>query len=237
MILRSATVALACALAGVPAAFAGTWPDVQEPPRAKVEWVSKDVRVNGLPSRIQHFESELSVDEVLGFYRTRWSKPPAPQPRELSAGGWQTIATLQERYQLVVQVRQRSPQGSEGMLSVADLSDMKTDYLPKDWPTWSNTRVLQVTESVDGPKRSHVISMVSDDSFEVNVRRVRDEWLRRGYVLNQELNNPKNGQRSWIGLFDKTSQSVDVTVGYADADRRTYITTNYVTAATTGVNR
>ncbi|MEK8031087.1 hypothetical protein AACH06_09700 [Ideonella sp. DXS29W] len=239
MIPRSAIVAWACALAGVPAAFAGaTWPDPQDPPRSKVEWVSKDIRVNGLPTRIQHFESELSVDEVLGFYRKRWTKAGVPEPREVSAAGWQTIATLQDRYQLLVQVRGRSPQGSEGMLSVADLADMKSDYLPKEWPTWSNMRVLQVTESFDGPKRSHVISMVSDDGYDLNVRRVREEWLRRGYVLAHEQNNPaKAGQRGWVGIFDKASQSVDVTVTYSDDDRRTYITTNYVTATSTGVNR
>lgn len=235
---RSTMVALACALAGVPAAFAGTWPDLQEPPRAKAEWVSQDIRVNGMPSRIQHFQSELSVEEVLAFYRKRWTKPGVPEPREMSAAGWQTIAMLQDRYQLLTQVRARAPQGSEGILSVADLGDMKSDYLPRDWPTWNNMRVLQVTESVDGPKRSYVISMVSDDGFELNVRRVRDEWLRRGYILNHEQNNPaKTGQRGWIGIFDKANQSVDVTVAYADADRRTYITTNVVSATTTGANR
>ena len=200
--------------------------------------MSQDIRVNGLPTRIQHFESELSVEEILAFYRKRLTKPGAPEPREMSAAGWQTLSMLQDRYQLVVQVRGRASQGSEGMLSVADMGDMKVDYLPKDWPTFSNMRVLQVTESVDGPKRSHIISMVSEDGFELNVRRVRDEWLRRGFVLNHEQNNPaKSGQRGWIGIFDKPDQSVDVTVAYADADRRTYITTNLVSANTSGTNR
>ncbi|HSI48226.1 MAG TPA: hypothetical protein VLA61_08160 [Ideonella sp.] len=233
MSLKSVTTAASCALAGLSSAFAGGWPEMPDPPRAKVEWVSRDVRVNGLPSRIEHFESELSVDEVLAFYRTRWSRSGGPLPRELSAGGWQTIAALQDRYQLVVQARPRQPQGSEGMLSVADLSDMKTDFLPAGWPSWSSVRVLQVTESVDGPKRSHVISMVSDDSFDLNVKRMRDEWLRRGYVLNQQHTNPPaSGTRSWIGIFDRPDRTLDVTVAYVDAERRTYITANLVTSST-----
>ncbi|HJV70293.1 MAG TPA: hypothetical protein VJ693_14140 [Ideonella sp.] len=217
-------------LAGMACAAGSGWPELPDPPRSKVEWVGRDVRVNGLPSRIEHFESELSPDEVLDHYRSRWSRSAnSLVPRETSAAGWRSIAMLQDRYQMVVQVRSRSPQGSEGMLSVADFGDFKADYLPRNWPTWPNTRVTQVTESLDGPKHSWLVSMVSDDGFELNLRRFRDEWARRGFALTQEhASQPAPGVRAWVGVFDRADEAIDMTIAWRESDRRTFISANLV---------
>ena len=32
------------------------WPEIPAPPKAKVEWVSDDMRVNGIPMRVQRFD-------------------------------------------------------------------------------------------------------------------------------------------------------------------------------------
>jgi hypothetical protein len=224
-------VALACGWTGV--VLAGpAWPDIPEPPRAKVEIVARDIRVNGLLSRIDHFESELSVTEVLDFYRGRWSTAASKGTRETRSGDWRAVSTLHGAFQMVVQARPKSPHGSEGMLSVADFSQPQRDFIPAGWPRYDDMRITQVTESVDGPKRSQVVAMVSSAGFDVNLNRWRDEWRRRGFSLvHEQATPPKDGMRSWLGLYDKPPQALDITIVYRDADRRTYITANLVAPA------
>lgn len=225
----------ASALAGTLAMAASTghaaaaWPEMPDPPRSHVEWVAQDMKVDGLPARIEHFDSELTPDEVLGFYRARWLHNTVGEPKAVASGGWQGLSTLQGTFQLVVQVRAKKPQGSEGMLSVANFGDVRKDALPSGWPHWSDVRTTQVTESSDGPKRSVLVSMVSSEGFELNVRRWRDEWQRRGFGLLQEMPMPEQpGLRGWMASFDKAPQSADVVVAYKQNDRRTYISVNLV---------
>jgi hypothetical protein len=225
-LLSPVFVTLPLALAGA-AIGASAWPEVPDPPRAKVEWVARDVRVNGLPSQIERFESELSVDEVLEFYRARWSRSRIGSPQENKVGPWQSVSTLQGSYQLAVQVRPRTPQGSEGLISVANFGDMKRDFVPADWPRWRDLKVTQVTESVDGPRRSQMVAMVSDASFDMNQRRWREEWERRGFRLTHEQLAPGSaGTRSWLASFDRPPLSLDVTMAWRDSDRRTFISAN-----------
>ena len=204
-------------------------PSCPTPPRASVEWVARDARVNGLPSRIERFESELSAQEVLTFYRTRWAHARVGAPRETESGPWRALSTLQGGFQLVVQVRPRGGQGSEGMLSVMNFGDAKRDFLPRDWPRWRDAKVTQVTESLDGPKRSQLVAMVSTEGFDTNVRRWREEWRRRGFEMSHEMAPAAaDGARSWVGSFDRGPQSADVAVSYREADRRTFVTVNLI---------
>lgn len=205
------------------------WPELPDPPRSTVEWVARDLVVDGLPSRIEHFDSELSADEVLTYYRARWARSARGEARAVSAGGWRGLSTLDGRFQLVVQVRDKTPHGSEGMLSVANLSAFRKSPLPANWPRWSDVKTTQVTESSDGPKRSLLVAMVSTQGLDLNVRRWRDEWIRRGYGLAHEIApQGEAGVRSWVGSFDKSLQTVDVAVAYREKDRRTYISVNLI---------
>jgi len=227
---RSTFLGLAVApllTAGTAVAGTTNWPDVADPPRSKVEWVAREARVNGLPSQIERFESELSADEMIEFYRTRWSRSSLGAPRENKANGWHSLSTLHGSFQVAVQVRPRSPQGSEGLISIANFGDVKRDFIPSGWPRWHDLQVTQVTESVDGPMRSHMIAMVSSESFEMNKRRWRDEWRRRGFQLTHEQVTPgPSGARTWLASFDKPPQSLDVTMAWRASDRRTFISAN-----------
>ena len=117
-------VAATCIALLAPPAFA--WPTVDDPPRSTTEWIAPEIRVNGLPSRILSFESELTPQEILAFYRERWKHLTGGKgTRESTAGDWQVIAALQNTHQIVVQVRPRAPQGSDGVISMADFGAAK----------------------------------------------------------------------------------------------------------------
>jgi hypothetical protein len=220
-------VALAAAFLASAAAEGAPWPDMPAPPRAQIEWVAQDAVVDGLPSRIERFDSELSVAEVLDYYRTRWAKATVGEPRETTTGPWRALSTLQGGFQLVVQVKPRDKQGSTGLLSVMNFGEARSDFLPHNWPKWRDAKVTQVTTSRDGPKRGHLVSMVSTEGLDTNVRRWRQEWQRRGFDLTHEMKQaPAEGTSAWVGIFDRGPQSAEVAVSYREADRRTYVTVN-----------
>jgi hypothetical protein len=235
----TARVSLLLASSAAFAAPQAPWPEMPEPPRAKLEWVAQDVRVNGFPSQIMRFESELAPLEVAEFYRARWSHSAVGQAREVVQGPWKVISTLQGGFQLVVQIKPRQAaagggpaQGSEGLLSILNFADAQKKFLPSNWPSWGDMRVTQVTESVDGPRRSQMVAMTSAEGFDLNVRRWRDEWQRRGFALSHEQSSPASqGERSWLASFDQGQQSVDVVVAYRDAARKTFVSVNWLTPA------
>jgi hypothetical protein len=227
--MRAAAVTGAALMTSL-AVAAATWPEVPAPPRSQVvEWVARDAVVNGLPTRVERFETELTPGEVLSFYRQRWSGAAVGSPRETQAGDWRALSTLlPDGYQIAVQVKPRGPSGSEGLISVAAFREARRDPVPTALPRFADTRVAQVTESVDGPQRSHLVSMVSTEGFEVNLARWRGEWQRRGWQMAFEQQPPvgRDGVRTWLASFSKPPQSVDVALAWKPADRRSYITAN-----------
>jgi hypothetical protein len=223
-------VATSIAVLALPAI---AWPTVDDPPRSTTEWVAPEIRVNGLLARILRFESELTPQEILAFYRELWKHLTGGKgTRESTAGDWQVIAALQNNYQIVVQVRPRAPQGSDGLISMADFGAAKHDYIPAALPQFSDVSIVHVTDAVDGSKRSQVVTMVSDQSFDLNLRRWRDEWQRRGYALTSEKLAPASeATRGWIAAFDKHPHSIDMTIGRDDEHRVTHIVVNLISPA------
>jgi hypothetical protein len=225
--LHAAALMLACNAAW--AASRTPWPEVPDPPKSKVEWVARDSVINGLPSRIEQFDSELSVAEVLAYYRAIWAKSPSGPPREREVGPWRTMATLHGPFQIALQVQAKPGQGSVGTLSVANFGEANKDFIPQGWPRWPDARFLQVMESDDGPMHSQYVVVSSRESLDFNVRRARGEWQRRGFRLVRESKSDQPGQAAWVGSFDKEGQTVDVAIGRSEKTRTTTVTTNLLT--------
>ncbi len=229
-----AALCAASALAGG-GAPATPWPEVPDPPRSHSEWVARDARVNGLPMRISRFDSESSAEEVIAWYQAFWAKLPAGPPHRKRVGEWDTLSTLFGPFEIAVQVKSRSRQGSEGMVSVSNHGEIDRHWIPQDWPRWPGTDINEVTDSVDGRQRSQMVSMISRDGYELTVQRWRDEWARRGYTLvHQSSAVPGNGQRMWIAMFDKPPFQLDVTVTWVDRSQRSYIAANWLSPVTEG---
>lgn len=242
MIGASVRRSLAAVAAGLLAAApfcvrAGTlpvtpWPEVPDPPRSHAEWVASDARVNGMPMRIEHFDSEVSTEEVIAFYQASWSRFPAGPPHRKRVGEWDTLSTIFGPFEIVVQARSRNPQGSQGLVSISNRGEVNKHWKPRDWPTWPGTNLTEVTDTVDGARRSQMVAMVSRDDYDITVQRWLDEWKRRGYTLVHQISPPgANGSRTWVGMFDKTPYELDVTVTWSDREHKSYIAANWLTPA------
>ncbi len=202
------------------------WPEVPPPVKARVEWVAKDARINGLPSRIERFESTASVEEMLGHYRAFWARSPNGKPMENEAGGWRSISTRHGPFQIAVQVKPRDAGGSEGLVSVMNVLEAKADYVPRNLPKVSGSRVLQVTESVDGPIRSFLVTLTSTQGVELNAQLYRDELRSQGWKPLDQMNAPGiRGTPSHFSGFKRGEESLDMTIIETKA-RRSRITVN-----------
>lgn len=226
MPLKPRVLWLALLLAGPSQAV--EWPTVAPPPRAKLEWVARDAVINGLPTRVERFETELTPGEVLAHYRAQWARSAVGAPRETQSGTWRGLSTLSGGFQIAVQVRPRQPSGSEGLISTAHFRDMRREVLPAQLPSFADTRVTQVTESTDGPQRSQLVTLVSTQSFDLNVQRWRGEWTRRGYqvVFDQLTPAGRDGVRTWLASFSKPPQSVDMALAWQPREQRSFLTAN-----------
>ena len=204
-------LAMLAALRAGPAAAA--WPTLEEPPRARAEWVAQDSRINGVPTRILRFDSDLPVREVLAYYERQWAQGRG-SVRPVRLAGWEGVSTLQGQYHLTVQVKPGPAGSSQGLLSVVDMQDVKRDYVPAGWPRFADTRIVQVMESVDGPRRSQYVQQTARGAFSVHVDRWRREWLQRGLSLTRQSPPDQAGgqPRAWTGLFDREAESVEVSV-------------------------
>lgn len=202
------------------------WPDIAMPPRTATEWVAQDTVVNGLPARVERFESELTAAEVLQFYKQQWHGRLG-DARALSTPDWQVLSTLSGPFQLVLQVRPKRPAGSEGVISVANFKEFRPLQAPALLPRYGDTEVTQMTESSDGPRASQLVTLVSNAAFDVCVNRLREHWLRHGWGLAFERRGTaQQGGSSWVASFDKPPRSVDLVLTRDAASDKVYITAN-----------
>ena len=231
--LTAALLASALWLA-TPAAARTPWPEVPVPPKAQTEWVAEETVINGLPSRIESFDSQVSVAEMLAYYRAHWAHSREGAAREAQMGGWKTLTTLQGPFQIVLQVQAKPDpkRGSIGLLSVANFGEARKDFYPKNFPQWGDARTIQVMESVDGPRRSQYVVLSSREGVDFNVRRARDEWQRRGFELVRQTPMPTPDQATWMASFNRGNEQLDITVGRQAKARRATVTTHLTTPVT-----
>lgn len=231
-LLRSVATG-AAALTATPGHALSTvpWPDVPPPLKARVEWVARDARVNGLPTRIERFESTVSVEEMLAHYRAFWGNSPAGKPMERQGGGWRSISTRHGPFQIAVQVKSRDRSGSEGLISVVNFVEAKADFVPRNLPRVPDSKVVQVTESVDGPMRSFLVTLTSPQGADFNAQRYRDELESDGWALSEQMMVPgPRSTRSYFGSFRRNDESIEMTI--AETKRRSSrITVNLVRPA------
>ena len=224
-----------------PVAGAGPWVEVKLPPRTTAEWVSDDAVVNGLPSRIQQFTSELSVAEVLAFFERQWATSAAGAPRRFNTPGWSAVSTLAGGKQVAVQVRPiKGDAGSEGLISWGDLQHAQRPVAP-DWlPRQSDTRIAQSVLSTDGPVRSERLTLVSPAALEVVVQRWRSHWERQGWRRVFERDQPATSGavgRTWMASFERPPLTADVVVTWQASVKRSVTTVNLLSPATTALTQ
>lgn len=157
------------------------WPQVEPPPQAQVSWVAENMRYNGVPMRIQQFESTSSAEAVLEFYRARWLPAGAQDPTQ-PLGPYRVLARPEGGYLLSVQVRPNGA-GSTGYLTVTHIAARRAAPLGEGFPHPPGSRVINDIQSEDGGRRGRTLLLHNGHSLRTNTAFYGDRLPAQGWGL------------------------------------------------------
>jgi hypothetical protein len=149
------------------------WPEIPDPPKAKVLWVGDDMRVNGLPMRIQKFESEASKEEVVAFYAAYWKaitpsasvKPKGASAAVTTRGTDTMISRIHGPFYNMVKVRAVAPGRSEGTISTSQVQGVDPKLDSSGIPAPQNAKAVSVVEAIDSGKRNKQVLFITKDTY------------------------------------------------------------------------
>ena len=101
-------------------------PDFPAPPDANVEWVSRNMEVNGIRSDIRSFNTLKSLNNVINFYSKEWDDPvekgmPGYLIEAHAMSPWTVISRIEDGYLMTVQTMESDRGGAWGYLAMSPL--------------------------------------------------------------------------------------------------------------------
>lgn len=179
--LRS-TLLLAAAVCGT--AFAQEkavpCPEFPVPHVGQVQWVAENMRMNGMPMQIKELTTEQTPQQVLAFYKQRWSDAP-PYFHEYEVSGMPAIATLRKGCFYTVQVMAYG-RGAKALLGVSTKPDggqVKT--LGAGFPNMAGSTILNDVDHYDTGKTGRTILLTNSYSPDANLNFYRRAMAEDGW--------------------------------------------------------
>jgi len=169
-------------------------PDFPPPPKAVVEWVGKDMDVNGIKSAVRSFHTRKSIEKVVEFYRREWKRPVAKDMpgfmETIDAAPWYIISRVEDGYLLTVQVqvKKNDDSGSWGYLSMSPLpgKNNSNSELGKGTPKMSGSHVLSEIQSNDPGKKARTMIISNNHSVSSNVTFYRNHYQGKGWTVESD---------------------------------------------------
>ncbi len=219
-----------CALGSASRAMAFGWPEIEPPPQSHVVWVGQDMKINGVPLRVQQFDSSLAADDVLTFYRAHWGSRQERKSVENKRGDFSVIGRKEGDYYLTVEVKNSARSGSEGFLSVSRLPGVdKPDMSPGELPMNSGSKVLWVMDSSDAGKSSKQVTLFNRDSVKSNVLYYDNALLTRGWTKKQESSAKNVPDESTLTSYAKDKEELTLEIIRKQGSVATLVVSNLVT--------
>lgn len=189
-------------------------PDFPAPPRAQVQWVSNNMIYNGRTMQIRSFESRLSVERVLEYYRQLWQHGEADRPgyQETDAlQPWQMITRIEDEHLLTVQVLAKG-NDSSGYLAVSHLDELiaETPDIGQDFPKMNGSKVFNDIITPDHGKDGRTLLISNEYSITANSSYYRDWYENRGWRLDMEK-TVVPGKQQVLG-FSKGREKVNLVI-------------------------
>lgn len=150
-------------------ALASDWPSIEAPPKATVQWVGQDMKLNGVPLRIQQFTSNVGLAEIMNYYRTMWGSQAEKKSVENALGKWQVIGKQQGNYYLSVQAEPIGLTKSRGYLTVSKLPG--ADHTVRSGgqlPLMAGSRIQSELESNDPGQKAKTLTSLNTYSVASN---------------------------------------------------------------------
>lgn len=182
-----------------------SWPKVPAPPYAEVDSLVDEMTHNGVPMQVRLFKAPKSVDEVLAYYRGRWSDGFV----ENISGPWQQISRLQDDYFITVQVQGVDQFSSYGRISVLQKPADNTPSPGADYPMPDGSKVFQDTVTKDVRTTARTLLIANTGDVFSNSEFYRQYFSAQGWhnVLDKDV-----GAKGHMLVFRQNQDEVTVSV-------------------------
>jgi hypothetical protein len=169
----------------------------------------------GMQLNIRRFDIELTVEQVLTFYRKQWEGRYV----ENDMPPWLMISTKQGDRFFTVQAQPSGPGGAWGYLGASDLPRVleKSGTLggnKKPFPMMSGSVVVNDLESRDTGRRGRTLLINNGFSVQGNAGYYRDHYQSQGWttVIDQSSDPADNH----VLMFQSGSETVNLTIDTAE---------------------
>lgn len=153
------------------------WPEIPAPPGSRVESIGEQVRLNGVPMRMQRVLSADKPKAVIEFYREALGTKRAEE--KLPDG--LLFAQGRGDYFVTVRVKALGPSLTETLISVSDAHAAQgAADRPLGFQLPADSQVLSDMESTDAGKRSRQLVLNNRHGIETNLQAFTRELAARG---------------------------------------------------------
>jgi hypothetical protein len=190
-------ILILCTLSVTQSSYAlGTQKKIPAPKWLEVTGVAQTMLINGLPSTVYHFEACRNAEELLEFYRQRWSGPRKSGYREAHVAPWDVISRLDGKYLYTVQVRQDEYLHIRGYLAVANLAKIRKQQ-QGSIPKMSGSKIINDVSSRDPGSKGRTLLLTNKFSVASNTAYYRQYYTARGWNLIMD----KSGEKGSVLTF------------------------------------
>lgn len=220
------------------------WPLIPDPPKSKVEWISADMRVNGLPMKVLKFESSVALEELVAYYRAHWDAADGAIVANVD-GKRQTILVTQPEsgsvviskfhgpFFMTVKAKRDKLATTSGTMTVSLMAGNQPNMDASDIPHPARAKVISLVESADYGKISKTAMFVVDDSvahveFYYSKNLPSNNWqLVDRHASKERL----NGQTAYVLMLKKADEELEVVIAAVKGKRTTTFRVNRIKAA------
>jgi hypothetical protein len=217
------------------AVAAEPWPEIPSPPKAGVEWIGDDMRVNGVPTRVMQFQSKVSRAEVVEYYRAYWTGGYTTKPSIKPLGPAATVISQRHGpYFMTVKVEDAAQGASHGLISVARVAGSKVSLDPGDLPLLPGGHVISVVESHDPGKRSREVVVLASQPPSSVAQFYQTAFVNHGWQEVSATDNPRapGAPSGSFVVFAKDHSEMQLSIVAIPQGRGSTLVANLVTKDT-----
>ena len=228
LVLLGALFAINSAVADEP------WPEIPAPPKAKLEWVGDNMRVNGVPTRIMQFQSKAARAEIIEYYRSYWTGgyPIKPAIKPLSADAT-VISQRHGPYFMTIKVQDAANGASKGLISVARIAGARVSLDPGDLPLIPGAHVVSVVESDDPGKHSREVVIIASQPPSSVAQFYEASFTNEGWRQLHATDSPPSAQApARFVAFAKDQSEMQLSIAALPRGQGSTLVANLVTKGT-----
>lgn len=199
-------MALALAVVAMPASAGSGWVDVPVPDETRVQWVTTDMRYNGLSMQAYRFQLDRPIAEVIAFYRRS-------QDGKLVENkvGVKTVLGYQKGSHFVTIELTPSGGSTQGQIGIMKLPARKPAPAGQGFPKPAGTRVYEEIVYRDVAGHPATLRMGNAMSPFQNQQFYRRKYLGDGYS-NDSGNAPcKASSETCVAHYEKGGRQISIT--------------------------